>query len=205
MAVAVSEDHQCRVVKWTEARSAKCFLADELDTDMSDGHGHTLRRKLQLYIPKPNPPKEAKRSRQTNSLHTHDKCDPLGLGLMWDTCFLRLVEPGGRGPEGEASFPGPKHVPLTRDLLQEALSGLCHSTAVHHDLFQDAAVLCDVPQTHAGAADASDEEQLTIKSIVEEVDIDDDDDDDDECVTGDEGSDQDQDDEEEEEFEEEEL
>lgn len=194
MAIAVTEEHQCRVIKWTEAREAKCFLADELDTDMQDEHGHTLRRKLQLHIPKPNFAKDAKRPKQL-CLHALDKCDPLGLGLMWDTCFLRLLDHTNAKP-----------IPLTRDLLLEALAGLQVSQAVHHDLFQDAAVMCDAPSQNdiaaADATDASDDEQLTIKSIAEEVDMGEDDEGCD--VTDEEGSDQDQDDDEEEEFEEEE-
>jgi len=186
--VSVSEDHQCRLVKWTEARAAKCFLADELDTnmDLKPESGQAceklkVRRKLQLYIPKPNAPTKDSKRRQTNSLHTLDKCDPLGLGLMWDTCFLRLMD---------TSVPNP--IPLTRELLAEALSGLCPSQAVEHDLFQDAAVMCDVPsQNDTTDNPASDDEQLTIKSLVEEVDVGDDNDDDDDCDTGDEASDQD--------------
>lgn len=193
MAVAVTEEHQCRVIKWTEAREAKCFLADELDTDMQDEHGNALLCKLQLHVPKPNFGKEAKRPKQL-CLHTLDKCDPLGLGLLWDTCFLRLMD---------CAHNPPVPIPLTRELLHAALAGLRVSQAVQHDLFQDAAVVCDAPSQHvpAGdATDASDDEQLTIKSIAEEVDLGEDEDacdDTDVEVT-------DQDEDEEEEFEEEE-
>lgn len=189
MAVAITEENQCRVIKWTEARASKCFLADTLETSIGD-----MTHDLQLYIPKPSVPKESKRQRQSNCLHTSDKCDPLGLGLMWDTCFLRL-----QNRQSGAI------IPLTRELLMEALSGLTNSQAVQHDLFQDAAVVCDAPSQNdhnITETDVSDDEQLTIRSIAEEVDIGDD-----ECGTSDEeGSDQDepQDDEEEEEFEEEE-
>lgn len=171
---------QCDIVKWTPQLAAKCTPLASFDVDLSDcvnsvtpgnsvtpsdssSSGLTCTLSLHVHTALPKKP---------SFVNVSALPDPLGSALLWFPAYLVL-----RFHSPSTSSQSPSHVPLTRALLEAALRALPRSVIADAQLsrtvmFDCASSFCDAA-AEEGMPDvpAACEDVITIKDILDDVDI----------------------------------